>query len=103
MGAFTNSFQVYPRSPVWSVAMMQVLLPNYLEGARNDIWDRPDQDGRIRQPPTSLGHLLGKSKWEKPLADWITAAGVGLVGQEMVDKEAARVARNDGCRREPFI
>jgi hypothetical protein len=49
------------------------------------------------------GQLLGKSKWEKPLADWITATGVGLVGQEMRDKEAERVERNDGWRREPFL
>jgi hypothetical protein len=47
--------------------------------------------------------LLGKSKWEKPLADWITATGVGLVGQDMVDKEDERVERNDGWRREPFL
>jgi hypothetical protein len=43
-----------------------------------------------------LSQLLGKSKWEKPLADCITAKGVGLVGQEMRDKEAERVERNDG-------
>jgi hypothetical protein len=50
-----------------------------LEGARKDIWDRPDEDGKIRKRPTSVGQLLGKSKWEKPLADWITPTGVGLV------------------------
>jgi hypothetical protein len=49
-----------------------------LEGARKDFCDRPDEDGRIRKRPTSVGQLLGKSKWEKPLADWITATGVGL-------------------------
>jgi hypothetical protein len=76
--------------------------PN-LEGARKDIWDRPDKDGRKGKRPTSLGQLLGKSKWEKPLADWIMATGVGLVGQEMRDKEAERVERNDGWRREPFL
>jgi hypothetical protein len=45
----------------------------------------------------------GKSKWEKPLADWITATGVGLVGQDRVDKEDERVERNDRWRREPFL
>jgi hypothetical protein len=51
-----------------------------LDGARKDFWDHPDEDGKIRKRPTSVGQLLGKSKWEKPLADWITATGVGLVG-----------------------
>jgi hypothetical protein len=67
-----------------------------LEGARKDIWDRPDEDVTMRKRPTSLGQLLGKSKWEKPLSDWITATGVDLVGQGMVDKEVERVDRNDG-------
>jgi ribonuclease HI len=74
-----------------------------LEVARKDFWDRPDEDGKIRQRPTSVGQLLGKSKWEKPLADWITATGVGLVGQDRVDKEDERVERNDEWRREPFL
>jgi hypothetical protein len=39
--------------------------------------------------------MVGKSEWEMPLADWITATSVGLVGQEMPDKEAGRVERND--------
>jgi hypothetical protein len=70
-----------------------------LGGARKDIWDRPDEDGRMRKRPTSLGQLLGKSKWEKPLADWITATGVGFVGPDMLDKEEERIERNDGWRR----
>jgi hypothetical protein len=74
-----------------------------LEGARKDFWDRPDEDGKIRQRPTSVGQLLGKSKWEKPLADRITATGVGLVGQDRVDKEDERVERHYGWRREPFL
>jgi hypothetical protein len=45
------------------------------------------QDGRKGKRPTSLGQFLGKSKWEKPLADWIMATGAG---QEMRDKEAER-------------
>jgi hypothetical protein len=60
-------------------------------------------DGGKGKRPTSLGQLLGKSKWEKPLADWITATGVGLVDQEMRDKKAERVERNDGWRRELFL
>jgi hypothetical protein len=43
-----------------------------------------------------------KSKWEKLLADWMMATGVSLVCQEMHDKEAERVERNDGWRRVPF-
>jgi hypothetical protein len=78
------------------------MYPN-LEDAREDIWDRPDIDGRKGKRPTSLGQLLGKSKLEKPSADWIMATGVGLVGQDMCDKEAERVERNDGWRREPFL
>jgi hypothetical protein len=67
-----------------------------LEGARNDFWDHLDDDSKIRKHPTSVGQLLGKSKWEKPLADWITATGVGLVGWNRVDKKDERVERNDG-------
>jgi hypothetical protein len=74
-----------------------------LEGARKDFWDRPDEDGKIRKRPTSVGQLLGKSMWDKPLADWITATGVGLVGQDRVDKEDERVERNDRWRREPCL
>jgi hypothetical protein len=74
-----------------------------LESARKAIWGRPDEDGKMRKRPTSLGQLLGKSKWEKPLVDWIIATGVGLVGHEMRDNEAERVERNDGWRREPFL
>jgi hypothetical protein len=51
-----------------------------LESARTEIRDRPDEDGRIPTRPTSIGQLLGKAKWEKPLADWIVATGVGLLG-----------------------
>jgi hypothetical protein len=72
-------------------------------GARKDIWDRPDEDGIIMKRPTSVGQLLGKSKWEKRLADWIMATGVGLLGCGLHDFEAERVERNDGWRREPFV
>jgi hypothetical protein len=74
-----------------------------LEKARIDIWDRPDENGRKGQRPKSVGQLLGKSKWEKPLADWIMATGVGFLGPENHDLEAERVERNDGWRREPFV
>jgi hypothetical protein len=73
-----------------------------LEGAPKDFWDCPDEDGKIRKRLTSVGQLFGKSKWEKPLADWITATGVGLLGQDRVDEDE-RVKRNDGWRREPFL
>jgi hypothetical protein len=43
--------------------------------------------------PTSVGQLLGKSKWEKPLADWIMATGVGLLSRELHDPEAQRVEK----------
>jgi hypothetical protein len=85
------------------VASIECPVPTSFSGARKDFWDRPDEDGKIRKRPTSVGQLLGKSKWEKPLADWITATGVGLVGQDRVDKEDERVERNDGWRREPFL
>jgi ribonuclease HI len=74
-----------------------------LENARKEIWERPDENGRKGQRPKSVGQLLGKSKWEKPLADWITATGVGFLGPGMQDREADRVERNDGWRREPFV
>jgi hypothetical protein len=49
----------------------------------------------------SRAHVFLRCK--KPLADWIMATGVDLVGQEMRDKEAERVERNDAWRREPFL
>jgi hypothetical protein len=70
-----------------------------LETAREDIWDRPDKDGKIKIQPAPAGQLLGKSKWEKPLADWIMATGVGLLDNELRDNEALRVERNDEWRR----
>jgi hypothetical protein len=74
-----------------------------LESARKEIWDRPDEEGRIPKRPTSIGQLLGKAKWEKPLADWIVATGVGLLGPGKQNYEEERIERNDGCRREPFV
>jgi hypothetical protein len=74
-----------------------------LENARKEIQDRSDEDGKIKERLTLVGQLLGKSKWEKPLADWIMATGVGLLGNELRDNEADQVERNDGWRREPFI
>jgi hypothetical protein len=73
-----------------------------LENARNEIWERPDENGRKGQRQKSDGQLLGKSKWEKPLADWIMATRVGSLGPGMRDQESERVERNDGWRREPF-
>jgi hypothetical protein len=67
-----------------------------LEGAWKDFSDLPDEDGKIRQRSTSVGQLLRRSKWEKPLAHWITATRVGLVGQDRVDKKDERVERNVG-------
>jgi hypothetical protein len=74
-----------------------------LEKARKEIWDQPDEDGKIKKLSTSVGQLLGKSKLEKPLADWIMATGVGLLGNGLRDNEAERMERNDGWRREAFI
>jgi hypothetical protein len=51
----------------------------------------------------SVGQVLGKSKWEKRLADWIMATGVGLLGCALRDFEEERVERSDGWRREPFV
>jgi hypothetical protein len=64
---------------------------------------RPGKDGRKGKRPKSLGQLLGKAKWEEPLADWIVATGAGLLGQGWWDGETGRVEKNDGWRREPFI
>jgi hypothetical protein len=46
--------------------------------------------------------FVGKSKWEKPLDDWIMATRVGFLGPGMRDQESERVERNDGWRRETF-
>jgi hypothetical protein len=90
----------------WRISRTHVFLgcldPN-LESARQEIWDRPDEEGRIPKRPTSIGQVLGKAKWEKPLADWIVATGVGLLGLGKQDYEEERIERNDGWRREPFI
>jgi hypothetical protein len=51
-----------------------------LERARTQIWERPDEDGRKGRRPRSVRQLLGKAMWEKPLADWIVATGLGLLG-----------------------
>jgi ribonuclease HI len=74
-----------------------------LESARKEIWERPDEDGRKGRRPRSVGQLLGKAKWEKPLADWVVATRVGLLGPRKEDYEEERVERNDGWRREPFV
>jgi hypothetical protein len=74
-----------------------------LEHARKEICERPDKEGRIPKRPTLIGQLLGNAKWEKPLADWIIASGVGLLGPGKQDYEEERIERNDRWRREPFI
>jgi hypothetical protein len=75
-----------------------------LENARKDIWDRPGENCLKGQHPQSGGQLLGKSKWEKPLADWIImATGVGFLGPENRGLEAERVERKDRWRRKPFV
>jgi hypothetical protein len=53
--------------------------------------------------PTSVGQVLGKSKREKRLADWIMAPGVGLLGYALSDFEAERLERYDRWRRELFV
>jgi hypothetical protein len=64
-----------------------------LENARKDIWDQPDENGRKGQCPKSVGRLPGESKWEKPLANWTMATGVGFLGPENGNSEAERVER----------
>jgi hypothetical protein len=64
-----------------------------LGNARIDIWDRLDQNRRKGQRQKSVGQLLGKSRWEKPLANGYR---VGFLGPENHDLEAERVERNDG-------
>jgi hypothetical protein len=90
----------------WRMSRSHVFLrcmhPN-LERARKEIWGRPDEDGKIPKRPTSIGQLLWKARWEKPLADWIVATGVGLLGPRKRDYEEERLERNDGWRGEPFV
>jgi hypothetical protein len=74
-----------------------------LESARKEIWERRDKDGRKGRRPRSVGQLFGKAKWEKSLADWIAATGVGLLGAWKQDFESEGTERNDGWRREPFV
>jgi hypothetical protein len=74
-----------------------------LDNARQGIWEWPDENGRKDQRPKSVGQLLGKAKWEKPLCNWIKATGVGLLGPGLWDLKAERLGKNDRWRREPFI
>jgi hypothetical protein len=74
-----------------------------LEYTRNEICDLLDEEGRIPKRATSIGQLLGKAKWKKPLAHWIVATGVGLLGHRKHDYEEDRIERNDGWRPEPFV
>jgi hypothetical protein len=67
-----------------------------LESARFTIWDRSGKGGQKGKRSKSLGQLLGTAKWEKPLAGWIVATGVGLLGQGSCGGEIGRVERNDG-------
>jgi hypothetical protein len=72
----------------WRVSRTHVFLRcthPMLEKARIDIWDRPDENGRKGQRLKLVGQLLGKSKWEEPLADWIMTTGVGFLGPENHD------------------
>jgi hypothetical protein len=69
-----------------------------LERVRKQIWDRPDEEGRITKRPTLIAQLLGKAKWEKPLADWFVATRVGLLGPGKQVYEEERIERNDGWR-----
>jgi hypothetical protein len=74
----------------WRITRTHVFLqcmPADLESVRKAIWERPDEDGRIGRRPTLIRQLLGKAKWEKPLADWIVATGVGLRGPGKQDYE----------------
>jgi hypothetical protein len=78
-------------------------LGNYDQEQLTRLGRGTDENSRKGQRPKSVGQLLGKSKWEKPLCDWIMATGVGLLGPELRDLEAERLEKNDGWRREPFI
>jgi hypothetical protein len=37
-----------------------------VEDARNDIWKRPEKDGKKEKRPAALRKLLGRSKREEP-------------------------------------
>jgi hypothetical protein len=80
---------------------LQCIHPD-LGSTRKEIWERPDEDGRIPRRPTSIWQLLGKAKWEIPLADWIVATGVELLGPRKKYCEEEGVKRNEMWRREPF-
>jgi hypothetical protein len=67
--------------------------PKLREGTEGDLGSA---SCKIKKRPALVGQLLRKSKWEKPLADWIMATRVGLLGNELRDNEAERMERNDG-------
>jgi hypothetical protein len=74
-----------------------------MESARKGIWERPDEDGRKGRQPRLVGELLREEKREEPVADWIVATRVGLLGPGKQNFEAEQVERNNGRRREPFV
>jgi hypothetical protein len=49
-----------------------------------------------KRSTTKISGSIGKSKWEKPIADWLIAAGVDCLGPKNHDLEAKGVERNDG-------
>jgi hypothetical protein len=61
-----------------------------LEKARKEIWERLDQDFKIKKHPTSGGQVSGKSKSEKSLADCIMATGVCVLGNGLRGDETDR-------------
>jgi hypothetical protein len=51
-----------------------------LEKVLEKIWDLPEQDSKINRRSTSVGELLLKSKWEKPLT--ATAGGQDIMSPD---------------------
>jgi hypothetical protein len=58
-----------------------------LESVRTEIWDQPDKEGGNPKWPISIEQQLWKRNWQKPLADWIVATGVVLLGPGKQDYE----------------
>jgi hypothetical protein len=62
------------------------MTPGFRDREKRDL-GTPRRRRQNRQAANENWQLFGKARWEKPLADWIVASGVGLIGPRKQDYE----------------
>jgi hypothetical protein len=77
--------------------------PMYFYDACTRVWRAREkrsgtgQTMRAEYPPANVNRAATwEGSWEKPLADWIVATGVGLLRPGKQDYEEERIEGNDG-------